>query len=581
VNGDEEDPPPAGARTPAPEAAAQPAEGRAAGTPPPRAWRARNMRLDLAVGAAVLLVYAAAQILLLQGPHPFDPARYYQAAVRFPHLEADLWTLRIGLVVPVRLAVLAFGPSEASLYAVPLAMGLLLTAAVYGSMLMLFHDRVVAAATALATVLNAVFLYRSSLLFPDTAAAATFTAGFFSLLIGADGGHARTNRWRTIVPVAAAGLFFGWTYLIREFSLLLVPAVVAAALLLGYGLRRFLILASGALTALVAEFAYGLNGYGDPFIHLHKLLDRNDRPVSRGDAPIVHQVLGKLNNPIDTLLVFPRLLVSFRSGWILIALLLVYLVALAWFRDRRLWLFAPWLFLFWATMALLGLGSLPSGRWIVNITNIRYWYPVLPVLVMGGFAGLALIAGKYTHRIRGPRLSQGAAAVLAAVVVVVPGVADFRMCAATGVWRNDPIQRWHDLRTWLATSEAQRYTVLWTDSKTLRLVPAFTSTAFGRPLWHGTLEPFRETWPLVSKQTSDTTAILIHKDRVRHPKETLQRFRADWAPVFMSADGNMVVLAHKPASGGSVLDERQAWSLPTEKVKSAPSCGLDPYVTFS
>ena len=177
VNGDEEDPPPKdGDRTPAPEAAAQPAEGE----PPHSAstgLRARDMRLDLAVGAAVLLVYAAAQILLLQGPHPFDPARYFQAAVRFPHLAVDLWTLRIGLVVPVRLAVLAFGPSEASLYTVPVAMGLLLTAAVYGSMLVLFHDRVVAASTALATVLNAVFLYRSSLLFPDTAAAATFTAG--------------------------------------------------------------------------------------------------------------------------------------------------------------------------------------------------------------------------------------------------------------------------------------------------------------------------------------------------------------------------------------------------------------------
>ena len=140
MNGDEEDPPPAGARTPAPEAAAQPDEGGTAGTPPPRAWRARNMRLDLAVGAAVLLVYAAAQILLLQGPHPFDPARYYQAAVRYPHLEADLWTLRIGLVVPVRLAVLASARPKPRSTRYQLQWDSLLTAAVYGSMLMLFQE---------------------------------------------------------------------------------------------------------------------------------------------------------------------------------------------------------------------------------------------------------------------------------------------------------------------------------------------------------------------------------------------------------------------------------------------------------
>jgi hypothetical protein len=55
-------------------------------------------RLDLLVGGVVLLVYAAAQIAFLQGPHPFDPAKYFKTAVDFPHVPADLWTLRNGPV---------------------------------------------------------------------------------------------------------------------------------------------------------------------------------------------------------------------------------------------------------------------------------------------------------------------------------------------------------------------------------------------------------------------------------------------------------------------------------------------------
>ncbi len=108
--------------------------------------------LDWLAGGLVLVVYAIVQLLLLQGPRPFDTAKYFDTAVDFPDIPADLWTMRIGLVAPVRAAVLALGPSEAALYAVPLAAGLLLAAAVYGTMLLLFGDRVVAAGASLVAV---------------------------------------------------------------------------------------------------------------------------------------------------------------------------------------------------------------------------------------------------------------------------------------------------------------------------------------------------------------------------------------------------------------------------------------------
>jgi hypothetical protein len=141
----------------------------------PRGRLGRETVLDWVIGGLVLVLYAAVQLAFLQGPYPFDSAKYFRTAVDFPGVPADIWTLRIGVVFPVRAAVLLFGPSEAALYAVPLVVGLVLAAAVYGTMLLLFGDRVLAAAASLVTVLNTNYLLKSSSIFPDTTATAAFT----------------------------------------------------------------------------------------------------------------------------------------------------------------------------------------------------------------------------------------------------------------------------------------------------------------------------------------------------------------------------------------------------------------------
>jgi hypothetical protein len=134
-------------------------------------------RADWAVGGIVVAVYAIVQLLLLQGPRPHDPALYFQTAAAFPDVPATVFTLRIGLIAPVHAAVVLLGPSEAALYVVPFASGVLLAGAVYGTTLVLFGDRVVAAAAALVVALNGYHLLNSSFIFPDTTAAATFAAG--------------------------------------------------------------------------------------------------------------------------------------------------------------------------------------------------------------------------------------------------------------------------------------------------------------------------------------------------------------------------------------------------------------------
>ena len=439
-----------------------------------------------------------------------------------------------------------------------------------------------AASTALATVLNAVFLYRSSLLFPDIPATATFTTGFLFLVLGARRAQEEKRGRAPLAFVVLAGMLFGWTYLIREFSVILVPAVAIQAVILRYGLMRLVLLCAAALTGPFLELAYGLVKYDDPLAHVHALFARRHRPVNLGDKPIVDQITGELKTPLDTLAVFPRDVVTFWSGWIVLALLVPYVVALVVTRDRRLLLFAPWLFGFWIIMALIGLGTLPSGRWILNITNIRYWYPALPALIMGGFAGITLLTTRFASA-QAARTLVPVLAVSLSLVVFIPGVANFKTCESTGVWRNDPIQRWAELRNWLASPEAQRYDIIYTDPKTERLVPAFTHSTFGTSLWKGTLQKIGKREPIVPANVPSTALILIHKDRfrpyVRHP-DTFHHLRREWMPVFETSDRHMVVLAPRPATSDKRLDPRGSWSIVIPPVPLDPICGQNPYVHF-
>lgn len=539
-------------------------------------------RLDLVVGGIVLLVYIAAQIAFLQGPHPFDPAKYFTTAVDFRHVPADLWTLRIGLIAPVRLAVLVFGPSETALYAVPFATGLALAAAVYGTALLLFEDRVVAAASALVTVLNTNYLLNSSHIFPDTTATAVFTAAFLCLLLGAKRSTEQVEGWAATVFTVAAGVLFGWAYLIREFSPLLFPAALAAVVILRYPVRRVAILAGAAVLTFCLEPLYGYARYGDPFVHAHQLLGRGDRITSPERVGRVEHIVGQLNNPVDTVLVLPRLLLSWNSGWAFLLLIAIFVVALGWVRERRLWLLALWFLSFWIFMAVLGLGTLSSGRWILNITNIRYWSPIFPPLVMGAFGGLALLVQKFKPTWRGIRLTPVVAAIVAALVLV-PGFVEYSSCAAKDPWKNDPAERWKELRAWFGTEEAEAYDSVWSDGRTQRFVPAFTRTTFGHLLWHGKVEKVKRSPQLVPATDVRRSLILIHKDRfqsvVPEAQKRLDELRREWAPVFISHDGRMILLAHKPLTTSEPAESGQTWWIVTKREREvAPgNCGLSPY----
>jgi hypothetical protein len=546
--------------------------------------RARSVlirRLDWVAGAGVLIATMTAQLVFLQGPHPFDPATYFETAVHFPHVALDYFTLRIGLVGLVLVPVGILGPSEAAFYAVPIAMGAVLAGAVYATMLMFRRDRLLAAAAALVTVVNPPFLLNASSIFPDNTATATFAAGFALLVWGSQG-----LPWRPVAPrpdaaAVLAGVLFGLTYLIREFSPILIPAVALALVLLRYPARRIAFVAAAALATASLELVYGAIRSGNPFLHAEKLLERtNEESAGPGNARL-ERIQDHLDAPLETFLVFPRLLLSWWSGWLLLLLLALFVAALATTRDRRLAILAGWCFSFWAVMALLGLVSLPSGGLVVNITNVRYWYPVLPSVAMGAFLGLALLGERLGFARSGVRLLATGAL---AAAVIAPGLVEFDDCASRSLWRNDSRGEWLELRDWFSTPVADRYDALWTDWRTHRLVPAYTSSTFGRKLWDGETDAFRElNSSAVSEAHRPDGVLLIHRDHlwrdVPRPGPSLARLRGEWVPVFAAESGNILVLTPQASAPGAVATAGAWWTRPAAAGDSAEpeSCGISPY----
>jgi 4-amino-4-deoxy-L-arabinose transferase-like glycosyltransferase len=537
---------------------------------PPR----RTRLLDWAAGAITVAVYVVVQLVFLQGPHPFDPSWYFRTASDFPDVEADLFTLRIGLLAPVRAAIFVFGPSEAALYAVPLLSGMALVAAVFAIMLLLFRDRVLAGAAALVTGLNVNYLVNSSQIFPDVTATATFTAAFLCLLLGGLRPDERSKRWLPTVAVVCGGVLLGWSYLIREFSPILLPAVIAVVLLLGYSLRRVALLAGAALATAALELVYGWAYAGDPVVHARLLLERGQGDAVEGGVRMAY-IQDQLGSLFDTLLVFPRLLLAWDTGWVFILLAALALLALVLLRDRRLWLLAAWFLSFLVVMAIVGLGSFSSGHWVLNITNIRYWYPIFPPLVMGAFGGLWLLLRRRFDSPRGLRAAQLAAVALAAAVLL-PGFREYSGCEDREAWRNDPATRWHELRSWFSTPEAAQKSVVWTDRFTSRLLPAYTASTFGREIWDGEIETLES---LGDVPPAAGTMVLVHKDRWiawEDGPEALEGLRDEWSPLFITGDQRMVVLG---AAGNGGTAGGVWWELWTGFVAAAPggTCGRNPY----
>jgi hypothetical protein len=230
-------------------------------------------------------------------------------------------------------------------------------------------------------------------------------------------------------------------------------------------------------------------------------------------------------------------------------------------------------------MVLLAMGELPSGKWIINVTNIRYWYPLFPALAMGGLGGLWLLIQRFAPARRAVLAAQ-LAVVLVAALILLPGMAEFRSCASKNIWRNDPMSRWHELRSWLGSANASSYRLMVTDRATEReFDPVYLSAPLGGRVWEGKVNAWPKSGSRIEPVNgAEDSLVLLNRRGVSTVPGGLQRIDSllsTWAPVFVSGDGALVVLAHRPVVPSAGLPAPW-WERGREETPVPSECGINP-----
>ena len=410
----------------------------------------------LALGLGVQAVY----LRLLSSSQ--DGMTYFERAAAFPDVNADHFSLRVGLLLPVRAFQELFGYSEAAYYAVPLLAGALLVLATYWLGWRLFNPAVGVGAAVL-LVLNGVFLNISTVLFPDIAGTALLLAALSLVVFVAE----REPPWgrREHAVLLLAGLLLGWAYLVREFIVFAFPAVALVFWAYRLPWKQLRWVAGAAVAVFAGEIVLNAILHGDP---LARIL------VSGGHGGQRDYIT---DSRIDALARLPTALDDTTGGvplFVAFALLPFALVI----KERRFRLVAGWFLAFWIPITLGSGLVVPSFR-LLRADQLRYWMPVIPAVVIGGVAvtdrALALALSR-VRRAGAPGAWLPAAAVITlALGLGIAGTADDR---TRDVYRTNGATQLLELRTWLATKGAD-VPVIWTDPFTARLIPVYARTTFG------------------------------------------------------------------------------------------------------
>ncbi|WP_242909464.1 hypothetical protein [Actinomadura terrae] len=424
------------------------------------------------------LAWLGVLIVNLRTPVPSDQLNYMLAADRFPRrVEATTemhQVTRFGLIVPVRLAIMVFGYSQAAYATVPILATLTLLLGTYALGTLLFA-RSAGVAGALIVVAATPVAIDSTDLLPDV-----FATGLFVCALAL----AVWLRRRPDAPgpgaLLAVGALLGWSYLAREFVVFMWPVVVAV---LFHRTRWTGLLWVAAPIAVIgiAELALCWQLYGDPLARAKAVLGHGQRPstpsiaASYRDKPRMAYVLR-----------LPHTLRDYPEGRLLELMLGLTLVG-GLLRMRRILVLVAACASLWLPLTLLG-GVLDPSAPKLRLQLIRYWFPVFPAFVLGGvgliWIATTALAGRTRWTAR-PKLSAvlPAAAVLAVAAITV-GTAAHSWWAGPATRAGGGTQL-EALRSWMHGNDQGPNTRVWTDKHTRKVLGVYQNGAFGGQAWPG------------------------------------------------------------------------------------------------
>ncbi len=417
-----------------------------------------------AIGGVVVAIVVGLQAWWLRPPFGFDPTSYLTAATRLPHVPPEHRTLRIGLLVPFRLALELFGETQMAFYLVPLFAVALMAGATYWLGSMLF-TRWVGAAAAVVAVANPVVMTWSSQPYPDLLAAGLFTMGIAVFVHMAER-SSPTDRIG-IVLALVAGALFGWSYLTRELMVFLAPVVFVAARMWRVRPRLLVLVSAGAAMMLVGEWVWGALFYDDPLIRWRALFASQGQDPGGAIAAGVEAMRAQgIASRVGTFV-----LILSRAGggplWLLLLALGLLSPLLTPGRGARL---ALWWFGTWYVFL-----TVANFSEVLRASDlIRYWYPIFPAYALAGVAGLSgLVAMMARRRWR----SWAPSAAVVVLLVLALAVTWVDTSHRPGFTRNDATA-YEEFRSWLRTLPADT-NMIWTDQKTAAALRLYTASFFG------------------------------------------------------------------------------------------------------
>ncbi|GAB3428016.1 hypothetical protein [Flindersiella endophytica] len=517
----------------------------------PRGWSGRLGPLYTTLAAVALTVAAVIfQLWLLPSPYPSDQINYVDSARDFPvpaeGMAVHQFT-RYGLLLPIRLCIELFGYSTVSYFAVAMFAGVALVLAVFALGSLLF-SRTVGLVAAVMVIANNVIVYDLMQPLPDLLSTALFTwAVVLAVALRQRRGAVTRTRLRRAIVLLAIGALLGWSYLAREYIVFAWP-LIPLLLVRRVGWRGYLLLLAplvltGALELALNQWTYGdflareraVTGHGGGEIRPDLAATYQDKsrwwyltrlPAGLAEGPEKYWLLGALAAFVAGGLVFWR-----RVGWLLV-----------------------WAGLVYVPLVLLG-GLLDPDAPKLRLQLTRYWFPVIPAIVIGGVAVGWLVARWLARRVPPLRRRAG---VIAAVCVLAVGGTGLAM-AAPGWQQQRGYRTLHtyqlsEFRGWLAAHSSE-VDVLWTDARTVRILPLYFSGPAGGVNWSGRL---RTMYPPESVQASVGVLpepgeyVVLYSVKGRWPCDHCYRYTrklfgdplkvpSRWQQVFASSDGSLLV----------------------------------------
>ncbi|MFD2080300.1 glycosyltransferase family 39 protein [Actinopolymorpha cephalotaxi] len=466
---------------------------------------------DCLLGTAVVVM----AVLYRLPPIPSDPINYVVAARNFPHhpdAVIEHQYLRIGLVLPLRLAFDVFGYSQVTYLVVPILATLLLVMSVHALGTMLFH-RYVGVAAALLTLTNSVVFPDLTQPRPDLPAAALLCAALaLALALRQRRTWACATRRREVGVLLAIGALLGWSYLCREYIVFCWPVVLLLLHRLPW--RRLLWIAVPLVVVAVGEAVLGWLTFHDPLARLHSSAGHGSGP------PIATDYLDQ--NRLWYLARFPDILRASPEGWWLQVTVVAAAAGAA--VSRRLRLLLVWAGLFFVPVVVLGGWADPHAP-MLRLYLPRYWVPIIPALALACtgvvYLGVRYVLMLYLRDVPA-RHAAATMPLLRARPALVAGILTLLVTAvplgvsqqARATDMSVPLNRayaanggtqFEQFRTWLTLHGGEVHT-MWGEPRTLRIVGFFVNSPAGTPLWTGLLRP----WSVLSKKPARGDHVLFY-----------------------------------------------------------------------